>query len=193
MEPFALLTNGEMCTLLKTAVKLVLLVMNVPITLWEVRVTKDGTVKMVILTALYVVLMKYVQLQPSLEIALMGHILSMADRPVLHALLATNAVAVVSRRARLEPILPWVNQVVKIAHLIQFAMEKLCHKNAHRVKGRMDKNVKLTQLLLPKLNVNWVGFAQMIMILTLVHLGHIQTMVTAVINVQPAVIVPSQN
>ena len=182
-----------MFTLLKTDVKIVLLVMNVPTTPWETPVTKDGTVKLVIPTVLYVALMKYVQPQPSLAIALMARILSMVGHPVHHALLATNAVAAVSHHVRLEPILPWVNQVVKIAHRIQFAMAKLCHKNAHRVKDQMDKNVKLTQALLLKLNVNWVGFVQMIMILTLVHLEHIQIMVTAVINVRLEVIVPSQN
>ena len=44
-----------MFTLLKTDVKRVLLVMNVPITLWEMRVTKDGTVKVVIQPVLYAV------------------------------------------------------------------------------------------------------------------------------------------
>ena len=50
-----------MFILLKTDVKIVLLVINVLITPWEMRVTKDGTVKVVIPTVRYAVLMKYVQ------------------------------------------------------------------------------------------------------------------------------------
>ena len=114
-----------MFTLLKIAVKIVLLDIHVTTMLLTVHVPQDFTATPEILPVLYVALIRYAQQQQRLVTVQLVHILSMDVPPVRRALLVMIAL-VTQHHVHQSLILPWDNQVVKVVPPIQSVMAKTC-------------------------------------------------------------------